>query len=187
MQLKEDAWLRRVVPSHESMLQMQQDDLAPPLQTFGENARGYLVWHRKRGGTTGQSAPGLRLPMALLLPLVTYCTAATVACTAWRGGALNTSRAAVVEAASIHCCCTVSPGGTETSGTTMAAPTAAGPATAGEPGAAARRTAIYSQEPLKGLSEMLQPPFLLATNSARRVQFWVLRAISAEVGANHQL
>ncbi|XP_026191652.1 uncharacterized protein LOC34621621 [Cyclospora cayetanensis] len=66
-------------------------------------------------------------------------------------------------------------------------PAAPGPVTQASPYArgynvANHRSAIYLDEPLKSLTNMLQNPSLLTANSARRSQFWILREVSAEVG-----
>lgn len=55
LQLKEDEWLRQLLPSHESMLQMQQEDLAPPIGGFGKSAQRYLAFYHSLEQTQGQN------------------------------------------------------------------------------------------------------------------------------------
>lgn len=53
LQLKEDEWLRQLLPSHESMLQMQQEDLTPPIGGFGKSAQRYLAFYHSLDETQG--------------------------------------------------------------------------------------------------------------------------------------
>lgn len=49
MQLREDEWLRQVVPSHESVVQMQHTDMASSLEELGKSAHDYLLFYQNTG------------------------------------------------------------------------------------------------------------------------------------------
>lgn len=70
LQLRADEWLRQVVPSHESMTQMQQEDLTPALTHFGANAPDYLVMHMQKGHATGKQKSAFCLAAVSRLKLI---------------------------------------------------------------------------------------------------------------------
>lgn len=53
LQLREDEWVRRMTPVHESMLHMQEDDLAHPLEGFARSAQEYLAFYYAADATHG--------------------------------------------------------------------------------------------------------------------------------------
>ncbi|KAL8275153.1 hypothetical protein Esti_000903 [Eimeria stiedai] len=66
VQWAEETWLKQVLPIHESVVQMQQVDLAPSLDSFGENAEAYLIYHgqanSKAAEATAMSASTAPVP-----------------------------------------------------------------------------------------------------------------------------